>query len=58
MLLSLFLYLLLAALGLHCCTQAFSGWGKWGPLFVEVRGFLTLVASVVAEQGLQGAWAL
>ena len=36
LLLSLFLYLFLAVLGLHCCTQAFSSCGKWGLLFVEV----------------------
>ena len=29
-----FLMYFLAALGLHCCTWAFSSCGEWGPLFV------------------------
>ena len=41
----------LAALGLHCCVQAFSSCGEQGPLFVAVRGLLTTVASLV-EHGL------
>ena len=44
--------LFLAALGLHCCTQAFSSCGERGLLFVVVRRFLTAVASLVAEHGL------
>ena len=35
--------LFLAASGLHCCAQAFSSCGKWGPLFVAVRGLLIVV---------------
>ena len=47
-----FIYLFLAALGLHCCAQAFSRCGKRGLLFVAVRGLLIVVASLVAEHGL------
>ena len=47
-----FIYLLLAALGLRCCAQAFSSCGEWGLLFVAVCGLLTVVASLVAEHGL------
>ena len=54
---NLFIYLSLAALGLRCCTQAFSSCGERGLLFVAVCGLLILVASLVAEQGFQGAWA-
>ena len=45
-------YLFLAALGLCCCTQAFSSCGERGLLFVAVRGLLIAVASLVAEHGL------
>ena len=48
-----FIYLFLAALGFGCCTRAFSSCGEWGLLFVAVRGLLTVVASLVAEHGLQ-----
>ena len=41
-----------AALGLHCCTQAFSSCSEWGLLFVAVHGLLIAVASLVAEHGL------
>ena len=47
-----FIYLVLAVLGLRCCTGAFSSCGEQGLLFVEVRGLLIAVASVVAEHGL------
>ena len=47
-----FSYLFLAALGLCCCVQAFSSCSEQGLLFVEVRGLLTAVASLVAEHGL------
>ena len=40
-------------LGLRCCARAFSSCGKWGPLFIAVRGPLTIVASLVAEHRLQ-----
>ena len=49
---NLFIYLFLAALGLHCCARAFSSCGERGLLFVAVRGLLIAVASVVAEHGL------
>ena len=49
----LFIYLL-AALGLHCCTQAFSSCGEWGLLFVAVHGLLRAhgAGSVVVVNGL------
>ena len=47
-----YFYLFLAALGLCCCTRAFSSCGKRGLLFVVVSGFLIAVASPVAEHGL------
>ena len=40
-------------LGLRFCARAFSSCGKWGPLFITVRGPLTIVASPVAEHRLQ-----
>ena len=51
-LINLFIYLFLAALGLHCCARAFSGCSEQGVLFVVMRGLLIAVASLVAEQGL------
>ena len=59
-----FLYLFLAVLGLRFCVRAFSSCGKRGPLFIPVRGPLTVAASLVAEHRLQmrrlsscGSWA-
>ena len=50
----LFIYLLfLAVLGLRFCARAFSSCGEWGPLFIAVRGPLTVVASLVVEHRLQ-----
>ena len=50
----LFTYILfLAVLGLRFCARAFSSCGEWGPLFIEVRGPLTVAASLVAEHRLQ-----
>ena len=40
-------------LGLRCCARAFSSCGKRGPLFIAVRGPLTIAASLVAEHRLQ-----
>ena len=40
-------------LGLRFCARAFSSCGKWGPLFIAVRGPLTIVACLVAEHRLQ-----
>ena len=45
----LFIYLFMAVLGLRFCARAFSSCGKWGLLFIAVRGPLTIVASLVAE---------
>ena len=46
-----FVCLVLAVLGLHCCTRAFSNCSKQGLLFV-MRGLLIAVASLVAEHRL------
>ena len=43
----------MAVLGLCFCARAFSSCGKRGPLFITVRGPLTIVASLVAEHRLQ-----
>ena len=43
----------MAVLGLRFCARAFSSCGKRGPLFIAVRGPLTLAASLVAEHRLQ-----
>ena len=40
--------LFLAVLGLRFCARAFSSCGKRGPLFIAVRGPLTIAASLVA----------
>ena len=47
---SLFVYLVLATLGLRCCEQAFSSCGKLGLLCSF--WLLIAVASLVAELGL------
>ena len=43
----------MAVLGFRFCARAFSGCGKRGPLFIAVRGPLTVAASPVAEHRLQ-----
>ena len=43
----------MAVLGLRFCVRAFSSCGKWGPFFIVVHGPLIIVASLVAEHGLQ-----
>ena len=43
----------MAALGLHCCAQAFFSCGEWGLLFTAVRGLFIAVASLVVEHRLQ-----
>ena len=43
----------MAVLGLRFCARAFSSCGKWEPLFIAVRGPLTIAASLVAEHRLQ-----
>ena len=48
-----FKFLFIFWLHLHCCTQAFSSCGERGLLFVVVRRLLVVVASFVAEHGLQ-----
>ena len=48
-----FIYLFLAVLGLRFCARAFSSCGERGPLFIVVRGPLTIAASLVAEHRLQ-----
>ena len=40
-------------LGLRFSARAFSNCGKWGPLFIAVRGPLTIAASLLAEHRLQ-----
>ena len=40
--LGLFIYLFMAVLGLRFCARAFSSCGKWGPLFIAMRGPLLL----------------
>ena len=49
----LFVCLFMALLGLHFYARAFSSCGKWGPLFIAVRGPLIIAASLVAEHRLQ-----
>ena len=49
----LFIYLFMAALGLCCCTWAFSSCREQGLLLVALRRLLIAVASLVAEHGLQ-----
>ena len=52
----IFIYLsLLAVLGLRCFARAFSSCGEWGLVFIELRGLLIVVASLVAEHGLQSS---
>ena len=48
-----FIFLFLAVLGLRFCARAFSSCGKRGPLFIVVRGPLTIVAPPVAGHRLQ-----
>ena len=43
----------MSVLGLRFCARAFSSCGKRGPLFIVVRGPLTIAASLVAEHRLQ-----
>ena len=49
----LFIYLFMALLGLRFCARAFSSCGERGPLFIAVRGPLTIAASLVGEHRLQ-----
>ena len=43
----------MAVLGLRLCVRAFSSCGKRGPLFIAVRGALTIAASLVVKHRLQ-----
>ena len=43
----------MAVLGLRFCARAFSSCGRWGPLFIVVRGPLTITASLVVEHRIQ-----
>ena len=43
----------LSVLGLRLCARALSSCGERGPLFIAVRGPLTVAASLVAEHRLQ-----
>ena len=54
----------MAVLGLSFCARAFSSCGKWGPLFIAVRGPFSIAAPPVAGHRLQtcrlsncGPWA-
>ena len=47
-----FIYLFLAASGLHCCVRAFSSCGERVLLFIVVHGLLLAVSSLVVEHGL------
>ena len=49
----LFIYLFLTVLGLRFCARAFSSCGERRPLFIAVRGPLSVAASPVAEHRLQ-----
>ena len=43
----------MAVLGLSSCVRGFSSCGKWGPLFIAVRGPLTIAAPPVTGHRLQ-----
>ena len=43
----------MAVLGLRFCARAFSSCGERGPLFIAVRGPLTIATSPAAEPRLQ-----
>ena len=45
----------MAVLGLRFCARAFSSCGKRGPLFIAVRGPLTIAASLVGSTGSRRA---
>ena len=49
----IYLFIYLAVSGLRFCVRASSSCGKWGPLFIVVRGPLTIAASPVTEHRLQ-----
>ena len=43
----------MAVSGPRFCARALSSCGKWGPLFITVRGPLTIAASPIVEHRLQ-----
>ena len=45
----------MAVLGLHFCVRAFSSCGKRGPLFIAVRGPLTIAALLLQSTGSKRA---
>ena len=47
-----YMYVCMAALGLHFSACAFSSCGERGLLFAAVHGLLIAVASLVVEHGL------
>ena len=49
----IYLFLFMAVLGLRSCARAPSSCSKRGPLFIAVRGPLTIAASLVAEHRFQ-----
>ena len=51
-----FTYLFLAVLGLCCCVGFSLVAGSRGCSLVAAHGFLMMISSVVAEQGLQDMW--
>ena len=60
-----FVFLFLAVLGLRFCVRAFSSCGEWGPLFIAVRGPLTVAVAMrrlsscgSRAQLLRGMWDL
>ena len=46
-----FIYLFLAVLGLRFCARAFSSCGQRGPLFIAVRGPLTIAPLLLRSTG-------
>ena len=51
-----YLFLVLAALGLHCCARAFPSCSECGCSSLA-RGLLSVAAPLLAEHRLQGSWA-
>ena len=53
----MYLFYFLTALGVSCCTKAFSCFSDQGPLFIAVHRLLIAVAAASAERSLCGAQA-
>ena len=45
----------MAVLGLRFCARAFSSCGKWGPLFIAMRGPLTIAPLLLRSTGSRRA---